>query len=420
MLEFKIANKNVEAALGFTDRVVKKCPGRLTGTESSIKTAEMIYEEFLNNCDPETVKKEAFQCHPTAFLKFIRPMVVLFSISSVLMLTASLTGNYQFVIVAFAGYLIAAAMLYSQLLKYYGWFDPIFKKETGYNVYGTIEPKEEVKQQIIICGHHDAAYVLQILANMPKLYVPIMIGVILSIAFGFIISAIETIIILIGHGIPEAHFAMSVALVVLIPLVGIFWVFTTNEISPAASDNMIASALANEVAKVFSEQKKAGNGLKHTRIIPLSVDAEEAGLRGSRAYCKKHKREMKDIKTYAFVMDTLITKTDISFIKSDLNGLVRLSKEMALECNTIAKELGYESKVINFPFGGGATDAAEWGKIKVEATCLLGIDATPRGLAAGSIYHTSRDLVENIEPGIVEAALNITKEYILTKDRKET
>jgi Zn-dependent M28 family amino/carboxypeptidase len=102
--------------------------------------------------------------------------------------------------------------------------------------------------------------------------------------------------------------AMSVG---VIPL----WFFTTDAVSPAAGDNMIAVALANEVSKIFHNLKKQKkNPLQHTRLICLTVDAEEKGLRGSKYFARTHKKEMTDTKTYVFCFDTLYKADKLIFL----------------------------------------------------------------------------------------------------------
>ena len=61
--------------------------------------------------------------------------------------------------VAAIGYTLANINSLSQFVFYKELFDRFYKKATGYNVVGTIEPSERVQQQIIISGHHDAAYI---------------------------------------------------------------------------------------------------------------------------------------------------------------------------------------------------------------------------------------------------------------------
>jgi len=208
----------------------------------------------------------------------------------------------------------------------------------------------------------------------------------------------------------------------LVLLVGAIFVlplafFTTRQVSPAAGDNMIAVAITNETAKLFHDAKQAGtNPLRHTRLMMASFDAEEAGLRGARAFCKKHRPELLHTKTYVLNIDTLYKVKDLNFSHRDLNNSVKLSHEMAQECVDVAKSLGYVAKISSMPFGAGSTDAAEFGKIGVEATNMAGISFDISKFSEGLVYHTPNDLTKYIEPEVVEAALKIARDYILKKD----
>ena len=116
--------------------------------------------------------------------------------------------------------------------------------------------------------------------------------------------------------------------------------FFTGEISPGAGDNLIATAIAGEIARCFSDRKKAGQGLKHTRVICLSADAEECGLRGSRAYVGAHRQELLATKTYVVCMDTLYWPDQLHVIERDMNGLMPLSGSLARELDEAARDQG--------------------------------------------------------------------------------
>ena len=120
---------------------------------------------------------------------------------------------------------------------------------------------------------------------------------------------------------------------------------------------MIAVALANEVTRIIAESKKTGNNLlNHTRIVCLSVDAEESGLRGSMAYVARHAKEMVSIKSYVLCFDTLYKADKLIFFNNDMNLTTDLSNSMANDLVSIAQKLGYGARVAKMPWGGGNTD----------------------------------------------------------------
>ncbi|MCD6281824.1 MAG: M28 family peptidase [Deltaproteobacteria bacterium] len=405
MKELSITDEHVREVLDFTEEVVKNYPRRLVGTPSCIEAGKRIAEEFSKNCDPSSVKREEFTCHPEAFLKYIRPAVIAYIISMALVW---LKRPFK----ALIGYGLSVATFVTEFAFYKEYIDPLFPKKKGYNVYVVLEPEGEVRQQIILCGHHDAAYVFHYMKTSPRLY-PLFI---LAGIFPFVLGFLFSMYMIITKKFPRwMKGTITAGLSGVIPL----WWFTTDEVSPGAGDNMIATAIANEATKIFADQKKKGkNPLKHTRIICLSVDGEESGLRGSRAFVKRHEKELKDIKTYVFCMDTLYNADKLIFFDNDLNLTVDLSHEMAQELVDIATSLGYKAKVSRMPWGGGSTDAASFGQKGIEATCLLAFELDIRNLQEDLPYHTPKDTPDKIEPLMVKQALTIIREYILKKDRE--
>ncbi|MDI6868417.1 MAG: M28 family peptidase [Coprothermobacterota bacterium] len=397
-----------QEALVFTKEVTEAFPGRITGSDSCFKTAERIKWELEKHCDPETVKMEEFTYHPQAFLKYIPGLVVLYLVSSLLLF-------FHLPLWALIGFALGNFVFYGQFVRYFEILDPIFPKKRGYNVWGKIEPQGEVKEQIVISAHHDAAYVFQLLARFPRLYALLMMTGIGFLFLGMVISLIALILTLLGIAFPQ--WPSILLLVGLLPVLP-FLFFTTSEVSPAAGDNMIAVAIMLQLAKVFNEAKKRGNPLSNTRLLFISFDAEEAGLRGARAFIKAHREELQAIPTRVLNIDTVYQLKHLNFFARDLNSFVPLSKELASECASIARSLGYPDKISGMSFGGGSTDAAAFGEKGIEATNICAMSFNINDYKEGFVYHTSRDTVEHIEPQAVEAIIKIIGTFILKRDRR--
>jgi len=400
-----VTSEYVSHALGFTDAIVKNFPDRLAGSDSCNRAGEAIADEFSLHCDSNSVERESFAFHPKAFIKIVRPAVILFLIAIVFIFL-------KIPLISLFCLLLALAVFSSQFVFYKKIFDPFFPRALGHNIFGFVEPDHDVQQQIILCGHHDAAYVFHYMALSPRVYPFVVIGGVLSLLLGIGLSLACIIMSNPPGWIPAV---MAASFVLVIP----FWWFTTDTVSPGAGDNMIAIALANEVTRVLANSKKTGNNLlRHTRIVCLSVDAEESGLRGSMAYVARHAKEMTAIKSYVLCLDTLYNADKLIFFNNDMNLTTDLSDSMANDLNNIANELGYGSSVSQMPWGGGSTDAASFARGGIEATCMLAFDLNVGKLPNDLVYHTSKDTTNAIEPAIVEQAINVTLDYILKKDKE--
>ena len=404
-----VSKEQVKHTFAFCDEVVENFPGRVAGSEAVRKAGLRVKEEFEKNCDAGTVKVDQFDIHPWSFLKYIPGLVVLYFTCIVL-----LYCNPALAWISLAGMALGLFVFYGQFVRYWHLLDPLFPREKGYNVYGSIEPSGEVKQQIIVSAHHDAAYVFHLLDKAPKYYVLLINGGILFLVLGFLVSLVAAVLSVFNILLPQwIAVVLMVGGILVLPMA----FFTTGQVVPGAGDNMIAVAITSEIAGLFGKVKKSGgNALKHTRLIIASFDAEEAGLRGASAFVKQHREELMNTKTYVLNLDTLYKLKALSFLDNDLNSTVKLSHQLAQDCVDIAKDLGYPSTISAMTFGGGSTDAAAFGLAGIEATNLCAMSFDVKDYDQGWVYHTRKDVSKYIEPEAVEAALKIIREYILRKD----
>jgi hypothetical protein len=398
-------SEHVRHALAFTDDIVRNFPNRLAGSDSCNKAGETIANEFSKHCDDHSVKRESFEFHPAAFIKIIRPGVLLYLFAVVFI-------YLKMPAVSLLCLLLLLFMFFSQIVFYQKIFDPFFPVAKGYNVFGTVEPAGHVRQQIILCGHHDAAYVFHYMALSPRLYPLIVFGGLAPCLTGI---GLSIACIITGDTPSWIPAVMTVAAIPVMPL----WWFTTDAVSPGAGDNMIAVALINEITRILAKSKESGNPLlNHTRIVCLSVDAEESGLRGSMAYVTRHADQMAGIKSYALCFDTLYQADKLIFFNNDMNLTTDLSDAMAGDLAGIAGEMGYGARVTRMPWGAGSTDAASFARGGIETTCMLAFDLKAGKLPQDFVYHTSKDTTDAIEPAVVEQAIHVTMAYILKKDKE--
>jgi aminopeptidase YwaD len=403
----KIMRKHAAEALEFTANIVDEFGPRLCGSDACRESAVRIKNEMELHCDSSGI--EEFDVHPKAFLGFLKASVIAYLVSSLLLF-------FGYLIPAALGYTLAVAITVSQFVFYLQIFDPFYKKKKGYNVYGIIEPQGKVKQQILVSGHHDSAYIFNFFTRFRRLYrIRIILGFLpIDLA---LIATWYWVIMQYGFGtIPVFADALRYGSLISFIFTGQLYFFTSSKGSPGAGDNLIASAIILKTTEVFSKRKnRRKTPLKNTRLVFLSFDGEEAGLRGARAYAKKHREELISIPTYNLNLDSIYDVDEIKFLRSDINGFVKLSRGMIKECASITAALGYTSKPYRMEFGAGATDAAELAKIGVEATTLIAMSVDIK--QESFCYHTAKDTVDQIQPEAVEAVLKIVHAYVIEKDK---
>ena len=285
---------------------------------------------------------------------------------------------------------------------------------------GSIEPENEVKQQIIFSAHHDSAHIFNHYENSPEKYgIKILAGS-LAIFIMFVSSwLLFTLNIFNALSTPIVYTILFILAISSLSLY-FFWTFyDKNNGTPGAGDNIASLAVAIEIGKYFSKLKQLGKGLKHTRIVVASWDGEEAGLRGARAFVKAHKHDLNKTKTYNFNLECMYDEENLHFLTSDLNGFVPLSKKMVNQCISVSEKLNYSTASIAFPLLAGGTDAAEFAKIGIEATTLVAMKWENKDTKSMN-YHTTRDTIEAVDKLAVYKSIDIGINYAIEKDENIT
>ncbi len=407
MNEIQINSLDAEDVLQFTGKIIDKFGPRLTGDPSTKKTAYLLKDEFGKYCD--STELQEFDVHPNTFLGWIKLLTIIFTINIIFLW-------FNQPLVAAISITIGIIIMVMEFFLYKEFVDVFWKKKKGYNVIGKIEPKGEVKQQIIVSGHIDSAYIFNFFVYQPKLYSLRILGGLGIIFLMFICSWVWVIIQAISGAPVAIGFSLTMKILFTVSLILVFqlYFFSGKKGTPGAGDNLVSVCIADKVGKKFSDLKKSGKGLENTRLVIAGWDAEECGLRGARAYVKKNIVEMKAIPTYNFNMDCPYLVKELFFLTSDVNCSVKLSENMAMECKEISEKLGYPAEMKPIEFLTGGTDAGEFGRFGIEATSLI---AMPwGGNERYDAYHTPKDVVSSIEPECVEAVLKIVCEYISKKD----
>lgn len=402
--------KSLRSAAGdvleLTGRLVDRFGPRIFGSASCARTAEEIATELGRHCDG--VRKERFSARPGAFWNSTRVSAVAYIAGTILLIVG---GDWIYLSVLF--FLIILLEIVN-FVFYAHLFDPFFPRVEGNNVVGTVEPAGTAKQQVIVVGHHDSTYVYTFFTRLRKLFALRVLGAYLFAFFGFFTSILFGVYRLVDQTEPVCSDALLIALLAgLVFIVPIFF-YIGRKGSPGAGDNLVACALGIKVAEFFGGLPEPRR-LQRTRLTILSTDGEEPGLLGAEAFARKHRKELHAMKTYVLNFDSIYRTRDLTLLTKDRNGTIRLSGAMVEEFGAIAAKLDYPVKVIPIPTFAGATDAARFAEIGVEASSIVGLPIPPIRENPG--FHTPDDTLEQIEPEAVAACLGIACRYIEEKDR---
>lgn len=386
---------SAEAALRLADRLLDAIGPRPSGSAASRQAADALQAEAASFAD--RAWSEDFPVHPGAFLGWIRLLVLLY-VAGVALLW--LHVFWLAALLATAGIVI----LVGQFFFYRELLDRFYPRQTGRNVLAVVEPAGDVRGQLIISGHHDSARIFNFLAHRPALYPWRVTGGIAIYVLFLLACWALTLWTAIGGAAPIWSTAAAALFSLLLLWVGQLWWFASSQSTPGAGDNLASTAAAWEVLRFLAQEKAAGRPLQHLRVIAASWDAEEAGLRGARAWVKAAASDDRlALPTWNLNLECLYDERELFLLTSDVNGTVQLSPELAGLCQRLLAERGREVPTKPIAFLTGGTDAGELARGGAQATCLVGM---PWGNNNRSnVYHTPADVLSAVSPQAVAAAM---------------
>jgi hypothetical protein len=377
-----------------TASLVDEFGPRLSTTKPCQDCAQALHRRLQSTCDRAFA--EDFVTTPFGMPNLLRFIVAMYLISLLFLL-------FDRPMAALLVEIFTAFTYTVEFLFYIELFDALTPKRTATNVYGVMDPTDEVRNIVIFSGHHDSAHIFNFFLDGAFWFMKREIALLVVQAAYFI-----SLVLLNVLG-TQRLWPAKVVFVLAIRIVFPFWYFMNNSKgTPGAGDNLVSSVMGCVLAKYYSGRPR----LKHTQLYFISFDAEELMLKGSRAFFRRHK--FREAKTWNFNVDCPYCPDDIKFLSRDVNGFVTLSKRLCQKLAHIAHDLGYKGATLAaIPFNNGGTDAGEAARIGIEATTLIAMSFTPynsRGKL--QVYHTPDDTIHHIFPDALVATMSIFAKFV--------
>lgn len=380
--------------------VCENFKNRAPGTESEHKAQEFFRDELGKYSDK--VEMEEFDLHPKAFMGFI-PIAALFLLISVAFYWLA-PKSIIFPIIAVVLDVIAVLMFLFQFLFYRSVFDFLFPKGKSYNVMARRAPKGEVKRRIIFGGHADAPHewTYSYIAEMWTL-VPTIGGAIFSlfINLGCAIYAVVTM----ANGTFDLTTGLGkvlgIASLVTIPFcIAIMFFINWKVICDGANDNLSACYAAMGVLKEMDDNDFR---FENTEVCCFISGSEEAGLRGAKAYARRHKKELQEIETVFVAMDTMREIEQLQVYHRGCTFTVHNDEAVADLIHDAGVNVGVDMpRTQIYP---GAVDAEGFSMYGLSAAGFCGVNHD-----AKRYYHTRQDTADNISPECISLSLDICRE----------
>lgn len=383
---------------------------REPGTQSERDAQDYLKKELSKYSDE--VISEDFEIHSKAFMGFI-PIAAVFGVISVAMFWLAEKAAWASVVSAVL-MTLAVLMFIFEFMLYREFVDFLFPKRVSRNVYAVRKPKGEVKRRIIFGGHTDVAneWTYTYLGGI-KLVAPVMASAIIGMFVVFGLS-IAQLVATISNGFvaPEMEGFWKVAGIIslcLIPgFVAIMFFINWKTDIQGANDNLSANYIAMAVLKDMAD---ADERFENTEVCCLLAGSEEAGIRGSRAFARKHKKEFLETETIFIAMDTMREIEQLQIYNIGCTGSVRSSKAVGDLIHEAGINCGIDMpRAKLYP---GAIDSDAFAQEGLDAAGFCGVNHDPQ-----KYYHTRLDTWDNISPECIELSLKICKECAELYDKK--
>ena len=287
---------------------------------------------------------------------------------------------------------IGLAICFLQFGLYKKLVDKFFKEKTGHNATGFKKPKGEVKRRIIFVGHVDAVWEWPFKYKFTYLGFDLhMMACFLGAFYLLAISILKSAGVLAG----DLAFKLGLVTIAFAPFwFGLYFMWNKKRIVDGANDNLSGCYIGMGILKMLQEHNIE---LENTEIGVIFSGSEEAGLRGAMAWCEAHKDEMKDVPTFVYSYDTITQPEELMVNYRDLNGTVKVDKDVSDLFIEACEELNIPCKKGMVPPLGGATDSAAFAKAGIKAT---GVTALSHALP--DFYHTRLDTPDALNKECLE------------------
>jgi len=353
----------------------------------------------------DQIQVESFSTHPEAFLRGFRPILWIYYTSLIL--------YWVFPPLSLAFALLSAFLFTGHFLLYFGLLDFMFPKAESTNVIANLEPLGKARSTLIFAGHMDSAYEFTWWKKLKTF------GLVLQILGGILIVIINPILMIIetaywgGDSIPNAVHYFYLVVLGLSPLTLLYYFWHNYKVVPGAQDNLSGVAISLAVFKSLADETEPGLSiLKNTRIRFISFGSEEAGIKGSKHYAKKHLEELKKEKALLINLDGIRKLEFLTIINREIMIGVKHKKELNEQLKESFIESGQPPQMGMIPIG--ATDAAAFDKVGLPATTIIGVDNEKLDFT----YHTRYDTPENLEEKALTKLTSILVRFAKNWDEK--
>ena len=388
---------------------------RLPGSQAE-RDAQAFFKEELEGYADEAVMED-FTLHPEAFMGFI-PFAAALLLAAVALYFFGGASVIAAVLGAALALLIVVVFLF-EFLFYRPFVDFLFPKKVSRNVYAIRRPAGALKRRIVFIGHTDAAreWTYSWLGEKAGLAV-VLFGAMYGMGITLLASAVNAVYVAAARAMDQplaskwegGWLVWSILLLLAVPFALAIMKFINYKVTvDGANDNLSANYIAMSVLKEMAE---SGLRLENTEVGCLLTGAEEAGLRGARAFAAAHKDAFSDpdVETIFIAMDTMREIEELRICNFGCTGTVKNDPAVGDLLRGAGRACGIE--IPDSELYPGAVDSEAFSLQGLRASGFTGVSHEAR-----RYYHTRQDTPDNMDPACLALCLNLCKEAVRIFDR---
>ncbi len=320
-------------------------------------------------------------------------------IAALVVLLGVILGSTALFFLATVGMVAVWFWMINSVFLYKTWLDWCFHQEVSYNTYGELLPEDgEYDYTIMLSGHTDTSWNWKHSAVKSKLnpafaFVKVGFGAVCVLAITVFAILFFALTVSDNYELYSLYWEIAYYYQFLCPfLIGGAFLVTLwldknpKTASPGAMDNATGIALAYEVTKYFKENPDKMPA--RCRIIDLNCGSEEAGLRGSLAFTRRHKGEEILQNCWNINIDSVADEGFFEVVHGDTWQFTKFNKDLERMFVESMSEAGIEKpgNIVN-PVGG--CDSTPFHKVGVKT-----ITFAAQNPILTNYYHTFYDQPE--------------------------
>ncbi len=380
----------------FIENIIAQFGGRLSASETEY-AAQQYFKTLLQPFCSEVTTQE-FDVARNAMFGSLKIFFGIYYLCLII---------YWFhVPAAFYISLVNTIVFIGHFVVYGSWLDPFYNKFRSSNIIGNILPEGTVTRVVIVSAHMDSATEFQWWFQWKQT------GLVLTILSGFMLplfTLFTGFVWLFSQGNHSIGYGdlLYWLFVIFAPFTITMFAIHGDRVVPGAQDNLSGLAVALELARYFSEEKK----LQHTQLQIVSFGSEEVGLKGSKYFAEQYPEALK-AKTIVVNLDGIKDSKNFHLISKEPMILTKHSKQLNARLSQSFKACDIKVDEQAIPFGG--TDATPFSRAGFQATSIVAIDFK----TLDPTYHTRLDVPEFVEEKAMEDCSKVLKHFVEKVDEQ--